>query len=301
MTEPSHASGPLLVSRLNGGLGNQLFQYACGRAISLASGAHLVLDASGLQTTNHRVTRRDFELDVYDVRARTATPEEALKCRCATRWGKMGSWIAGVELLAETPHVYPTLMHPIKRDTILDGFWQSETCFALYAEDIRRDLTPRRELSEQSQRIACIIESAPSVAIHVRRGDYVSLPSAARFHGTLPLNYYQEAVRRIRACDRDAMWVVFSDDIEWCRGALTFLDGQSLFVDHNKGRDAWQDLHLMSLCQHHIIANSSFSWWGAWLSERHNREDQMIHAPAKWFVDRDPYAESRIPKRWVKL
>jgi hypothetical protein len=298
---PDARKSPILISRLNGGLGNQLFQYACGRSISLASGVQLVLDASGLQSINHRVTRRDFELDVYGIKARTTTIEEGAKCRRAARWGKIGAWIAGLELVTEAPDVYPNLRHPIECDTVLEGFWQSENCFASHSEDIRADLTPQRELSEQSRRIAQFLEAAPSVAIHVRRGDYVSLQSAARFHGTLPLTYYMEAAQRIRAHDRDAHWVVFSDDIEWCRSTLSFLDAPPLFVDHNQDRDAWQDLHLMSLCRHHIIANSSFSWWGAWLSERHDRKDQMIYAPAKWFVESDPYEEFRIPKRWTRL
>jgi hypothetical protein len=282
-------------------MGNQLFQYACGRAFALASGGQLVLDVSQLHAINERVTRRDFELDVFGIKARLATAEEMSKTRYATRWGRVGAWMTGLEVRAEAPNLYPNVVHQVRRDTVLEGYWQSEACFAAYAKDIHADLIEQRELSEQSQRIAHIVASAPSVAIHVRRGDYVSLLSAARFHGALPLAYYQQAAQHIQSLDRNVLWVVFSDDIEWCRSALSFLGSTALFVDHNHGCDAWQDLHLMSLCQHHIIANSSFSWWGAWLSERRNRRNQFICAPAKWFVRRDPYADFRIPKRWTRL
>lgn len=298
---PEPPEGPIIISRLNGGLGNQLFQYACGRAFSLASGGQLVLDISRLHASNDRFTRREYELDVFDIKARFATWEEMSKSRYATHWGRVGAWMTGLEARIEAPRLYPNVLHQVVHDTVLEGYWQSEICFAAYAKEIHTDLITQRKLSAQSERIAHIVAAAPSVAIHVRRGDYVSLPSAAQFHGALPLAYYREAAQRIRALDRNVLWVVFSDDIEWCRGALSFLGSTPLFVDHNHGCDAWQDLQLMSLCQHHIIANSSFSWWGAWLSERRDRRDHFIYAPVKWFVRPDPYADFRIPTRWTRL
>ncbi|VTU34027.1 Glycosyl transferase family 11 [Variovorax sp. SRS16] len=291
----------MIISRLNGGLGNQLFQYACGRAFSLASGAELVLDLSALESTSRRVTRRHYELSAYAIHARPATRAEALKCRRAMRWGRPGAWMTRLDVLTESPALYPNLLRETRGDTLLAGFWQSETCFARYATEISQDLVPLRALSSQSQKLSEAVASRPSAAIHVRRGDYVNLPSAARFHGTLPMAYYQEAARRIEDRHGQPLWVVFSDDIAWCRGALNFLHGEIVFVDHNQGLDAWQDLQLMSLCRHHIIANSSFSWWGAWLSERRGRAEQMICAPSAWFVHDDPYAQYRIPKRWTRV
>lgn len=260
-----------------------------------------MLDLSGLQAGNRKVTRRDYELDAYAIQARTATPGEAQKCRRAMRWSKLGARITGMDVLIESPRLYSNLLRELRSDTVLAGFWQSEICFASCATGIHEELVPRRELSKQNQELAQVIAAAPSVAVHVRRGDYVSLQSAAKFHGTLPMTYYQEAARRIQDRHDRPLWVVFSDDIEWCRGALSFLGSSAMFVGHNQGANAWQDLHLMSLCQHHIIANSSFSWWGAWLSERRGRAEQMIHAPARWFVKSDPYAEYRIPQRWARL
>jgi hypothetical protein len=288
---------PLVISRLNGGLGNQLFQYAYGRAISLNSGADLALDRSLLEVADGTVTHRNYELDVYGIRARDATPNELRRSRRAMRW----PWLSDMKMRTDSPRLYSELLCKPQRDTLLVGFWQSEMCFVSYAAEIAEELTPRRALSAQSNDLAQIARASPSVAVHVRRGDYVSLQAAAKFHGTLPLSYYQRAARRIQDHEERPCWFVFSDDIEWCRDALLFLGESAIFVGHNQGRDAWQDLHLMSLCQHHIIANSSFSWWGAWLSERRGRVGQMIHAPARWFTKSDPFAEYRIPQRWTKL
>jgi hypothetical protein len=292
----------VVISRLDGGLGNQLFQYACGRALSLASGAELVLDRSGLGGVDPRITRRDYELDVYAIRARAATSAEALSCRRALRWGALGAWMTGLAVWRETPSLYPDLPREVLKDTLLSGFWQSELCFAGHAAAICEELVPvHGELSARSRELIEPLTSRSSVAVHVRRGDYVSLRSAARFHGALPLAYYQQAAQRIRARIAQPLWVVFSDDIAWCRDALAFLGDDILFVSHNQGVAAWQDLHLMSLCHHHIMANSSFSWWGAWLSERRGYVDPMIHAPVAWLVKDDPYARYRIPSRWTRI
>jgi hypothetical protein len=292
----------VIISRLNGGLGNQLFQYACGRALSLASGVELVLDLSRLGGVDKRITRRDYELGIYALCARATTPIEALNCRRALRWGRLSAWMAGLDVWVEAPSLYLNLQREVRKDTLLAGFWQSELCFANYAAEIWQELMPvHGELSAQSTELVEPLTTGCSVAIHVRRGDYVSLRSAAQFHGTLPASYYQETMQRIKASYTQPLWVVFSDDIEWCRDALPFLGATVLFVDHNQGRDAWQDLYLMSLCKHHIIANSSFSWWGAWLSEQRGYIGQMIYAPRHWFKRADPYALFRVPERWKRI
>lgn len=291
----------MIISRLNGGLGNQLFQYAFGRALSLELRTELALDTSLLQTISKSTTRRDFALDVFAIQARTATAAESLKCRRAVRFGPLAKWATGFSVLKESPANYPVALKEVRDNTALAGYWQSETCFGAHATPIGKELAPNRELSLRSGALVRDITIGSSVAVHVRRGDYVSLPAAARFHGTLPISYYQKAARRVIDQESQPLWVVFSDDVQWCRDALKFPQGEVLFVDHNQGADAWQDLYLMSLCKHHIIANSSFSWWGAWLSEQRGYANQMIHAPTHWFNRGDPYARFRIPQRWARV
>lgn len=290
----------MIISRLDGGLGNQMFQYAFGRALSLERRVELVLDASPLNTARRSVTPRNFALDPFAIQARTATERESLKCYRATRWPFYG-WAIGLTVLKETPASYPVSLPGSQNDMVLAGYWQSETCFDAYANRISEELKPNRDLSKRSEAAAREIADSSSVAIHVRRGDYVSLPAAARFHGTLPISYYEQAAQMIVDRLANPLWVVFSDDLEWCREALSFLNGDVRFIDHNQGPDSWQDLHLMSLCRHHIIANSSFSWWGAWLSEQRGHAGQMIHAPKHWFNGSDPYAQFRIPRRWTRI
>jgi hypothetical protein len=291
----------MIISRLNGGLGNQMFQYAFGRALSLKLGVELVLDTSLLDTVRRSVTPREFALDAFRIQARAATEAESRKCRRATWLGPLSRWSTGLTVLKESPASYPLSLRANQDNMVLAGYWQSETCFEVHSSRISEEFTPNRKLSKRSEAAAREIASNPSVAVHVRRGDYVSLPAAAQFHGTLPISYYEQAAQVIVGRLTHPLWVVFSDDVEWCRKALGFLEGHVKFIDHNQGADSWQDLQLMSLCQHHIIANSSFSWWGAWLSEQRGYAGQMIHAPKQWFNRNDAYAQFRIPRRWTRV
>jgi len=291
----------MIISRLNGGLGNQMFQYAFGRSLALELGVELALDTSLLATARKSTTPRNFALDAFAIHARAATEAESLNCDRATRWVPFSRWTSGFTVLRESPASYPAKLRADKKDMILEGYWQSEICFDAHASRISEEFRPRRDLSRRSEAAAREISGSSAVAIHVRRGDYVSLAAAARFHGALPISYYEQAAGMIRSKETHPLWIVFSDDVEWCREALSFLSGELRFVDHNQGPDSWQDLHLMSLCRHHIIANSSFSWWGAWLSEQRGYSGQMIHAPKRWFRGKDPYAKFRIPERWTRV
>jgi len=146
------------------------------------------------------------------------------------------------------------------------------------------------------------IDLSASVALHIRRGDYVSLVSAARFHGALPLSYYMAAVARVRECVVEPKFFVFSDDQEWCRDNLQLGDSAT-FVGHNTGSDSWQDLVLMGRCRHHVIANSSFSWWGAWLADqRWGVPQRLVIAPACWFSGQPGQNLSdRFPVHWEMI
>jgi hypothetical protein len=136
----------------------------------------------------------------------------------------------------------------------------------------------------------------------VRRGDYVSLPAAARLHGALPLEHYRVAIAAVNARVREARWFVFSDDIVWCRASLGLPPEMTHFVDHNQGADSWQDLLLMAQCRHHVLANSSFSWWGAWLADCRFGTDRVVIAPRQWFKGGlQPSLADRYPAHWSVL
>ena len=117
-----------------------------------------------------------------------------------------------------------------------------------------------------------------AVSVHVRRSDYLK-PYVLQHHGLLPLSYYKRAIEKIEEAVKDAHYFIFSDDAAWCKTNFTFLEGRHTFIHGNNGGNAWKDMCLMSHCRHHIVANSSFSWWGAWLSQKQG----FNLAPYRWF------------------
>jgi hypothetical protein len=141
------------------------------------------------------------------------------------------------------------------------------------------------------------ITAANAVSVHVRRGDYISNPSAQHFHGTCGLDYYKKAVELILSKVNDPHFFIFSDDVKWV--ADNFMkEIRATIVDINDGSSAVKDMQLMSACKHHIIANSSFSWWGAWLG---SNADKIVIGPRQWFADAAVDTGSVLPDSWYKL
>jgi hypothetical protein len=135
-----------------------------------------------------------------------------------------------------------------------------------------------------------------SVALHVRRGDYLTNTSAANYHGVCSLLYYQKAIDLLSSQYSNLYFYVFSDDIKWAESNLT-IPFPTTFIGHNFGDQSFQDLRLISRCKHQIIANSSFSWWGAWLN---SYENKTVIAPKKWFLN-NKKTESLFPPSWQLL
>jgi len=177
----------------------------------------------------------------------------------------------------------------------LVGYWQNEKYFEEIADVIRSDFEFREPLDASDAAIAVEIERSTAVSVHVRRGDNVWNPASTRFHGVLPLEYYRSATELIRSSVSEPHFFVFSDDPEWCRANLQ-LPGPVTVVDHNQD-NAGDDLRLMALCRHHVVANSTYSWWGAWLSRR---EDKIVVAPKK-FVAAAGVEHDVVPDHWVTL
>lgn len=291
----------MICVRLNGGLGNQLFQYATGRALALRHGCELLLDTSPLQATARHVTPRPFELDHFRHQARVATAAETRHLAWLHRVPALSHWVTPWRMYVERGRGYNASFAELPDKTYLVGYWQTSRYFASVAGQIAAELSASRPLSPASEAVAEAMSRGPSVALHVRRGDYITLASAASLHGALGLPYYEAALQRVREQVQGARYFVFSDDIAWCRERLPLGAAEAVYVGHNTGADAWQDLLLMSSCRHHIIANSSFSWWGAWLADqRYGASGHVVIAPARWFAglpSEDP--SDRFPAHWV--
>jgi hypothetical protein len=176
------------------------------------------------------------------------------------------------------------------------GYWQSEKYFSEFSQQIRRDFSFCKPLSSDNEEFANEINHINAVSLHVRRGDFVNNPTTLATHGLCSLDYYRAAVQYISYRVNQPHFFIFSDDIAWTKENLEIVF-PCHYVDHNQGAESHNDMRLMSLCQHHIIANSSFSWWGAWLNPS---KEKIVIAPKRWFAKQID-TRDLLPPSWVVL
>ena len=295
----------MIIVRLIGGLGNQLFQYACGRNLALTNDTELKLDLSGFEKDK----KRRYELDNFNIIESIATKEDLrnitwikglqiLKDR--TPFGVLTSSAQkrGLRYVAEKGPSYDSNIMKLRGDVYLNGYWQSEKYFQDIAPTIRREFSLREEPDEYNERNLSMIKGCNAVSLHIRRGDYVLEPKTMKFHGVLGDDYYSKALDIIKERVANPQVFVFSDDIQWVKENLES-DLPLNFIDGNGPDRGHDDLRLMWSCKHHIIANSSFSWWGAWMS---GHEDTVVIAPKRWFANEPMNSEQTIaPDHWCKI
>jgi hypothetical protein len=276
-----------------GGLGNQMFQYAAGRRLAIKRGTELVLDLSYLAHQPRTDVPRHFELDCFHI-AGARTDEFGDVSRAQTLLRRLIRSKAPRQLKETRARFQPAVLRA-PDNTLLVGYWQSARYFEDEEAQIRSDFAFAAPLSAAKNALARTIDEN-AVSVHVRRGDYVSHAAASKFHGLLPLEYYERAARVMtERLDRPHFFVI-SDDPAWCRSHLK-LPSPATFVGDVPG-PGHEDMQLMSLCRHHIIANSSFGWWGAWLS---GSVDKIVIAPRRWFTDAARDTSDLVPKSWIRL
>lgn len=293
----------MIIVKLMGGMGNQMFQYAAARSLSWRHGTALKLDLSFLEGEQAGNTLRTFELDRFCI-----TAEKASRWEISTLSDSKGR--AGLEatfvkifqrLTGHTSyrerwfHYDPNLM-TLPDNAYLEGYWQSERYFADIREIIRNEFTLKAPLAGKNLELSDEIQSVNAVSLHVRRGDYVMDKKTCEMHGFCDLDYYRKAEAKILQTLKDPCFFVFSDDPEWVAKNLKFR-GPAIYISHN-GSMPHEDLRLMSHCRHHVIANSSFSWWGAWLS---TGPEKLVIAPERWFNEPSINTSDLIPPGWYRL
>ena len=283
--------------RLNGGLGNQLFQYAAARTWADEAGANLVLDTrSILKRSEHNGIG---DLLGLNVRAFEGKPDEVSRIFPEINW-RISRALRNIKtpLLGcyhETKNSSPDVLSIGKISKLLvSGFWQSETFFLRNRHNITKDLTLRDGFSDQGLRLKSIIESGPSISIHIRRGDYLASEFNRRRYGVCGVGYYRSAISAIKAHSPDCKLVLFSDDVEWVKNV--FEKDRNYILISGNGLHTTEELLLMSKCDHHIISNSTFGWWGAWLNPS---ETKQIIAPTPWFSDISLNSATLIPPQWL--
>ncbi|WP_300464799.1 alpha-1,2-fucosyltransferase [Desulfobacula sp.] len=292
----------MIISQVIGGLGNQMFQYAAGRAVSLQFGQPLLNDISGFAGYE---LHQGFELQrVFDIPIKAATQTDvrsilgwqSLPCiRRIMARSSMAAFRHRCFVVEPQLHYWPGIQN-VPQDCYLSGYWQSEKYFCNVIPTLRADFTFKLPLANQNAVLAAQIAQVNAVSLHVRRGDYVKNPKTLATHGLCSLDYYRTAIEYIVDRIEHPCFFVFSDDISWVKDHLK-INFPCRYIDHNRGAESYKDMHLMSLCRHHIIANSSFSWWGAWLNPH---KDKIVVAPQQWFAN-DNNIKDRFPLEWILL
>ena len=298
-----------IIVQLMGGLGNQLFQYAVGRRIAKMNNFSLKLDLSWFRYHPRWFKYhpyRPYSLNHFATLKDIASPAEIAKLRGLT-WVHLKEKLFH-KLYANGLHGTQTMIREktldfdqevlqISTGAYLSGYWQSEKYFKDIEETIRKEFTVITPPDPENIKIANDIRGTEAVCIHVRRGDYVSDSKANQLIGLCSLDYYYRSIDCIMSRVEKPHFYIFSDDPEWSQQHIT-IDAPTTYIHNNPSDKNYEDLRLMTYCKHFIIANSSFSWWGAWLSS--NRQ-KIVVAPAQWF-NRVKYNDAdRLPKEWIRL
>lgn len=272
------------ISFIIGGLGNQMFQYAMGRAVAHRNNVPLILDMRGYIELNGGCTKRELLLDKFNIMARFADPQIVREFLS----------YSGIPVVHE-PHFnfWPDGMK--LGLCYLDGYWQTEKYFADIRNLLLEDFTLRNP-SETYTQFSTAFRNGESIALHVRRGDYASAPALTAKHGLMGLEYYSKAMELM---PENLIVHVYSDGADWCVNEL--IPG----LENKFGKRFtmapelvdYEYMMLMSNHRHFIIANSSFSWWSAWLC----RDPGIVVCPARWMADKSMNTVDVCPDRWVRV
>lgn len=295
----------MLVAKLSGGLGNQMFQYAAAIAVARKINCNCKIDLGWFEENS---LHNGFELaDIFELGIEVSNNIDKKKA-LGFSWiifeilgskvlsPKISFILKYLSLKEESFDSFIKEKFIKKTNVYMVGYWQSEEYFlessniirSIFNFDVEHDFFTQRYKDE-------ILNSSQSVSLHIRRGDYVSDKKSNDLLGTCSVEYYKNAIKTIETTlTEQPSYFIFSDDLAWAKDQFFFLENV-VFVSGNEGRKSFLDMYLMSLCKHHVIANSSFSWWGAWLS---NTPNQIVCAPSPWF-DINQSIKKIYPPHWI--
>lgn len=290
---------------LKGGLGNQMFRAAAGIALSQKNNCKCKLDLSFLidhKNDSGDYVARELELQIFkdlgliyfDSKFRSFPRI----IRGILRLKEKYKYHLTYTVFEQTDFAFDARFLELKQRTIIDSDCQSETFFLSYSKLIK-DRFRFPKLNDESKNICKEMLNSNSVSIHIRRSDYLN-ETINKINGVCTLEYYYMAIELIKSKIESPDFYIFSDDIHWVKSEFRTVLNDFTLIDWNKNENSWQDMALMSKCKHNIIANSSFSWWGAWLNEN---PEKIVIAPLKWFNTQDKYYNTKdiIPTNWLKI
>lgn len=288
----------MIIVRLMGGLGNQMFQYALARHIAIKNDTEVLFDLTSFSSD----VNRKYSLGVFNIKANIAEIEQIESFNEAKKykknWMKIKNILCGeyIPKIREKKFTFDKNILEKGNNIYLSGLWQSEKYFNDIFNIIQDDFQVKTPMNDVNLKVADEIRKEPnSVSIHIRRGDY--LENDNNYIGLCTLNYYYQAIEVLQSKMQDLNLFIFSDDIKWAKE--NFVSQHSIrFINHNLEENAYEDMRLMSLCQHNIIANSTFSWWGAWLNDNPRK---ISIAPKRWFKSNKLDYKDIVPETWIKI
>jgi Glycosyl transferase family 11 len=284
----------MIIIRIIGGLGNQLFQYAAARCLAEMRGTEVKLDVTGFQDYQ----LRNFDLKELHTKSSIATQQEVNELKPNGRLQRIQSYITPYnkrKFYKQPFFHFDPHFHQLGNKVYLQGFFQSERYFASIQFLLRKELQVKEEHLSGVQNLVTTLQTKNSVALHIRRGDYKN-EEALHYHGIVPISYYQQAIALLQQRVTNPHFYIFSDDGHWVKENLRLENATIISGIHSKTH--FEDLYLMSQCQHNIIANSSFSWWGAWLNDN---PDKIVIAPKQWFNEGPKDTQDLYPSGWITL
>jgi hypothetical protein len=294
----------MIIVKVIGGLGNQMFQYALGHALSINLGVDFKLDISSFY---RQQIHNGFELEkIFNCKVDIATQQDinnilswqSLPIINKFIASKYFSWLRKKTFIIEPHYHYWEKVWNIPDNSYLVGYWQSEKYFKNVKEQINKDFIFKSPLDDKNIYYTELIQKYNSVSIHVRRGDYIKNVRANKTHGICGNEYYDKALAFILKKVKNPHFFIFSDDIAQARSIIKRINSPYYFVDNNKEIYSYNDMRLMSLCKNNIIANSSFSWWAAWLN---SNQGKIIIAPKQYIADKSYNIKDLFPLEWVKI
>jgi len=286
----------MIIVKIIGGLGNQMFQYAYAKSLE-QKGHEVKIDISAFETYK---LHGGYQLDKYNIDLNSSTKDENDKFYKNTFFYKVLRRF-GMDFsrrIKEKSLLFDKKLLEIDDNSYLDGYFQCEKYFKDIREIILKQFTINQDISNYTKEIKNKIQNFQnSCSLHIRRGDFVNSTNI-NIHGACDIEYYKKAMKYLEEKVENINYFIFSDDIEWVKENLAIQN--AIYIDSKEKRIPHEDIYLMSLCKNNIIANSSFSWWGAWLNQN---EKKMVIAPKRWFADDKLESQSKdiVCESWIRI
>ncbi len=298
----------MILVRLTGGIGNQMFQYAFGRNLAIKNNTILKLDLTLLEP-NHDISKnivnRNYSLNIFNINEFFPKKKEIeyfngkqYSNKFFKFYNKIRQFYRRKNLIIQKNYGFNPNLLNLKDNKCLVGSWQSYKYFNENANIIKQEFTFNHMLHDSWSSTVKDIFNNNSICLHIRRGDYISHPDFKKTLGFIGKKYYLNSVKLIKHKIDNPVLFIFSEDISWCENNLNFDIPFKIVKNNFKDEEAHEHLRLMSLCKNFIISNSTFAWWAAWLS---SNNDKIVIAPKKWSKDKTYDTSELCPPSWNRI